>query len=398
MRPYRVAFIVVVLLVFPVLCLAQGIRAELLSGPYVIAPTTDGGTVCWQTTAAVPGAVRVKADANAPWTEIKEPNSVQFHAVRLSGLADGTIHQVEVLSGARKLGELTFRTVPKKADDFTFYAYGDTRTYPAAHREVASAMLAEAQRLKQFTFVVQTGDLAEVKDASGQDRTDVKATAEQFFAPAEPVLSRMPLVSVRGNHELFTDLFKKYFPAPPRPAASAGGDDYVLDYGSLRLIVLDKYAPKPAFEARMKWLEDRLAEAQDRWRVVTMHEPLYSSGYHGSAAQTRALMEPVLVAGKAHLMLCGHDHDYERTKPIQGIVHIVTGGGGAPLYGLDKDHTGDWSAKFVKTHNFLTVSVTPEKLSVRAFMPKAGSTDFEVFDSVEIPRISDWPHAAKAGK
>ena len=149
-----VAFVAAVLALSAV-CLAQGAPAELLSGPYVVGLSTDGGTVCWQTPADAPGAVRVKADANAAWTEVKEAKPVQFHAVKLSGLAAGTVHQVEVLADGRKLGELSFRTAPKKEDAFTFYVYGDTRTHPSAHRQVVGAMLAEAERLKQFTFVVQ---------------------------------------------------------------------------------------------------------------------------------------------------------------------------------------------------------------------------------------------------
>ena len=90
----------------------------------------------------------------------------------------------------------------------------------------------------------------------------------------------------------------------------------------------------------MKWVADRLAEANDRWKLVVLHEPTYSSGSHGSAKTTRGILEPIMVAGKVHAFLGGHDHDYERTKPIGGIVHFVTGGGGAPLYGLNPNQTG----------------------------------------------------------
>jgi predicted phosphodiesterase len=404
-KEHRVRKPPVVLTAFIVLassafCFAQGGQAGLLSGPYVVGLLTDGGTVCWQTTAPAPGAVRMKAESDANWVEVKEPKPAQFHAVKLSGLSPATVYQVEATSGGRKLGELTFRTAPAKEDTFTFYVYGDTRSHPDAHGQVVAAMMAEAARLKQYTFVVHTGDFAMQESKEFRQATvmaDEKVTADEFFAPAAPLLERMPLVPVRGNHELFQDLFSKYFPAPEHPVSSAGGDDYCFDYGSVRLIVLDKYAPRSAMDARMKWMSARLAEDNDRWRLVTIHEPIYSSGEHGSATQTRALLEPLLVAGKVHAVFAGHDHDYERTKPVQGIVHIVTGGGGAPLYDLTKEHTGDWSAKFVKTHNFVTVSVTPEKLTLTAFAPKDGGKDFAVLDSVEIPKVCAWPAAAPAG-
>ena len=370
---------------------AEKAEAELLSGPYVIALTTEGGTICWQTTEDVPGAVRFRAEKAADWTEIGEPKPAQFHAVKLTGLAPGTEHRVEVLSIGAKLAELAFQTAPKQADRFTFFVYGDTRTHADAHGRVAAALLAEATRLRQFTFVVHTGDLA-------QNGSNAEETARQFFGPAALLLARLPVVPVRGNHEEGTDLFKKYFPAPDLPRSSDEADDLCFDYGSARIIVLDQYVPARTGDARMKWLAEKLAEAKDRWRVVVFHEPVYSSGAHGPNVTFRELAEPVLVAGKVHLVVAGHDHDYERTKPLQGITHIVSGGGGAPLRGKRWDAGNEpWSAKFESVHNFLTVTVTPEKLTVTAFKPAEQGESFGLLDSVEIPRDCGWPEESRAG-
>jgi hypothetical protein len=37
---------------------------------------------------------------------------------------------------------------------------------------------------------------------------------------------------------------------------------------------------------------------------------------------------PLFERHGVQLVLAGHDHDYERTQPIQGVTYIVTGGGG----------------------------------------------------------------------
>jgi len=34
-------------------------------------------------------------------------------------------------------------------------------------------------------------------------------------------------------------------------------------------------------------------------------------------------------------VMSGHEHNYERTRPVNGIVYIVTGGGGSPLRTVD---------------------------------------------------------------
>jgi hypothetical protein len=370
---------------------AEKPAAGTLSGPYVIALTTDGGTVCWQTAKAAAGAARVKAEGAADWTELKEAKATRFHAVKLSGLAAGTEHQVEVLAGAggAKLGELAFRTAPKAAEAFTFFLYGDTRTNRAAHEQVIKALTAEVGRLKQHTFVLHTGDLA----SGGSDE---ESSAEQFFRPAAPLLARLPFVPVRGNHEGGTDLFPKYFPDPPRPEASGEADDLCFDYGSVRILVLDQYTRPKSDDGRMKWLAAKLAEAKDRWRFVTFHEPIYSTGSHGSEVGFRKKVEPVLTAGRVHAVFAGHDHNYERTKPIQGITHLTVGGGGAPLRGKGFDAGADWSVKFAVTIHFLTVAVTPEKLSFKVFGPSAKGEEFEPFDSFEIPKDCAWPGAKPA--
>jgi len=356
----------------------------LLSGPYVIDVTATAATVCWQTGDERAGEIRAGTVGGETVCTIMRRQPARFHAERLTGLVAATTYHVEVRDDSEALGELTFGTAPEEADAFTFFAYGDTRTHSDDHAAVAAAIEAEAQRRKQVTFLLHTGDFA----ASG---SDAEETAEQFFRPAAALLARMPLVPVRGNHENGTALYRKYF--PPQPSGSRGfeGDDRCIDYGSVRIVVLDKYAPPETLPARLKWLADRLAEAQDRWRIVSFHEPIYSSGKHRSATRFRAAVEPVLVAGKVHAVLAGHDHNYERTRPIKGITHFTAGGGGAPLREESSRGLGEWSVMFASRHHFLAIAVTAERMLVQAH-GRVGRTDrFEVFDSVEIPRACAWP-------
>jgi Calcineurin-like phosphoesterase len=396
--------IAVLLLLSPALLLlvapGEAGAAELLSGPYVIAPRTDGGTVCWQTVGAAPGGVRYRARGSRGWRVARGGNT-RFQAVTLKGLKPGTSYQVEVLSGAEKLGGLSFRTAPAKAESFTFYVYGDTRSNPGAHSMIATALAAEARRRKQLTFVVLTGDLA--RYGSGAEET-----AEQFFTPAAPVLQIMPVIPLRGNHECGTELFKKYFPRPARPEAIGNPDDYFVDWGSARVIILDQYGPARSSVPRMKWLAARLAEAGagKQWRFLGFHEPMYSSGSHGENTRWRDLALPTMREGRVHAVFCGHDHNYERIKPQYGITHFVTGGGGAPLRDIGSKPL-NYSAKFRAVHHFMTVEVTPTKLLIEAHALSPESGKFEVFDRVEIPADCQWatasaestsPHSSRESK
>lgn len=79
--------------------------------------------------------------------------------------------------------------------------------------------------------------------------------------------------------------------------------------------------------AQLEWLDAALDASTRRWRIVCGHHPIYSSGVHGPRPELREHLEPVLVRHQVDLYLAGHDHHYERTHPIDGVTHLVSGGG-----------------------------------------------------------------------
>jgi hypothetical protein len=63
------------------------------------------------------------------------------------------------------------------------------------------------------------------------------------------------------------------------------------------------------------------------------HHPRYSSGLHGDDPRMQALWAD-LAAAHADVVLSGHDHDYERFAPRNGIRELVVGTGGKSHYPL----------------------------------------------------------------
>jgi 4-amino-4-deoxy-L-arabinose transferase len=273
--------------------------------------------------------------------------------------------------------------------EFTFFAYGDTRSSPDGNAAVAGAILAEAERLKQFAFVLHSGDFAD----SGADSTAFK---RQFLKPAAAMMARLPFLAVRGNHDRnSTAILKKYLWMTGISWGPAGAWDYCFDYGSVRLVVLDQYDNIESGDPRAEWIEQKLAEAPDRWRLVAFHEPIYSTGPHEANLDFRRLVEPILVRGRVHAVFSGHGHAYERFRPINGVTHIVSGGDGAQLDATPGAHPAP-SVKYEPASNFLEVAVSPDKLEVRALKPSATGGTFEEFDRVEIKRDCGWPASIPA--
>ncbi len=83
--------------------------------------------------------------------------------------------------------------------------------------------------------------------------------------------------------------------------------------------------------------------------MITMHHARYSSGLeHGNDTSVRGLWK-VAYKHRTDVALAGHDHDYERFKPMdasghvrrkRGIASFVSGAGGKNLYRLGKHRRG----------------------------------------------------------
>lgn len=78
---------------------------------------------------------------------------------------------------------------------------------------------------------------------------------------------------------------------------------------------------------QLDWLDGALRSSTARWRIVCTHHPAYSSGVHGGSVEIRDAVEPILREARVDLVLAGHDHHYERSFPLHGITHVVSGGG-----------------------------------------------------------------------
>ena len=120
--------------------------------------------------------------------------------------------------------------------------------------------------------------------------------------------------------------------------------------------------------AQLEWLERSLGESRARMKIVFGHHPLYSSGEHGQDRDgtiMKEALEPMLVRHGVSAYFAGHDHHYERSEPINGITHIVTGAGGktSDRYHRDAPHP---RVHIEATNHVLLLDARPEGLGVRA--------------------------------
>jgi 3',5'-cyclic AMP phosphodiesterase CpdA len=232
-----------------------------------------------------------------------------------------------------------------------------------------------------FDFVILLGD-----NVYGSD-TPAEMTAK-FEAPYKPLLDAgVVFHAVLGNHDNPTERFYRPF--------NMGGERYytfrasnggvsTLAGGGVRFFALDTgYLDKP----QLDWLEKELSSSRSDWKVAFFHHPLYSSGRtHGSALESRAVLEPLFVKYGVSAAFSGHDHIYERVKPQKGgVVYWVTGGGGSLRTG-DLRATDMTAKGFDSDNHFVMVEITGDDLFFQA-ISRTGAT----IDSGVVHRVGQLP-------
>jgi hypothetical protein len=103
------------------------------------------------------------------------------------------------------------------------------------------------------------------------------------------------------------------------------------------------------------------------FRLALLHHPPYSSGPNAKDPPTpaiKALFPPVFTSSGIDLALSGHEHFYERTRPLDGVVYVVTGNGGTNLY--PRESTNSWTAVFDNTTwGYTLVEAQGRQMTVR---------------------------------
>lgn len=164
-----------------------------------------------------------------------------------------------------------------------------------------------------------------------------------------------------GNHDWRTaDLepYLEYFTLPGNERY------YTFTWGPVDFFALDSDPHEPdgvdADSVQAQWLKAALARSTAPWKVVYMHHPPYSSGWHGSE---RGMRWPMHAWG-ADVVMSGHDHHYERLAVDDGIF-IVNGLGGNPRrYELRQPLPGS-QVRFNESHGAMLAEATADHVDLQ---------------------------------
>lgn len=303
------------------------VRVHLLLGE-------DGAhevTVVWETTTTtVGGRVEVGVGSEAlAWTIPGVSylvGGVRVHVARLCGLTAASSWTFRAGSEAGWSEPGSFVTAPEAGVDepVRFAVMGDSRD----GEETFGALMAQMQA-QGVDFVVFTGDAVVSGNSWSQWSSWFDASPAGFLT--------LPMVFVPGNHEFNDQYWFALFPS------HTGVGHQNVDYGPVHLAAVNDTATTGnTMEAEALWLAADLAAATAPWPVAAWHKPAVSSCKpHGEDPETVEWFLPVAEAApNVRLVVNGHNHNYERSVPLRGgveesangVVHLVSGGAGAPLY------------------------------------------------------------------
>ena len=286
------------------------------------------------------------------------------HQAHLCDLEPGTTYSYQVGAEGHYSPVRTFTTAPdieaNPDTEVVFGVMGDTRDGYDIWEQLATAIGQRSPNLILFSGDAVTIGLTQFE-------------WEEFFGRAEELLSSVPIMFAHGNHEVNATPYYSQFAMP------GDQENFGFDYGHAHITVANDTPSDIAAltGSTVDFLAaDFEASKNARWKILMHHQPMWSASNHGSNLTLQQYWQPVVDQYHIDLVLNGHEHEFEITKPMVGqtpmptmdnaTVYVVAGGGGAELYGNGTDF---WTAYSEKTHNAGIVRVRRDQLTFEAYRP-----------------------------
>lgn len=321
---------------------------------------------------------------------VSENGAAVHHRLRFTDLQPDTAYAYRVKGAAGWSEWHQFRTAAAEARPFRFLYFGDTQN---SIREFGS--LAWRRALLQAgnpALMVHAGDLVGSRDDLVHDDEWGEWTANGGWA-----LATIPQLVAAGNHE-YVDVelphgeeSRKLAPHWPLtfalPANGAPGTEpttYATQWQGVRFVVLDGTSALDlgTRDAQTRWLDAQLAAPGAQWKVVVMHQPIYTCARPQDTEKLKEAWQPLFEKHGVDLVLQGHDHCYSRLTADagrdagakaraagghQGPVYMVSVAG-SKMYGLNDRSATQPDRVAEDSSLFQIVDVDGSTLRLRAYL------------------------------
>lgn len=264
-----------------------------------------------------------------------------------------------------------------------------------------------ADRNPNAALYISMGDLVDNGEQAYQWRT--------WLDSIKPLSARIPLAPTLGNHEMYTLDWKmrepraylNYFDVPSNGNTTFDRHYYSYDYGDVHYVVLDTQLYESnhednhdthhpdLYDEQVQWLRQDLASNTKKWTVVLMHRDPFQYAFDRPGTSRAAgfdeegvLFMPIFDEFNVDLVLSAHLHSYRNRGHVRnfdrdasGPLYILTGIAGDARRPNWQQHPLDvYVAPDREKNNYMTMTVTPNRLVVRAFLADGTQLDESVIE------------------
>ncbi|MFD8496541.1 discoidin domain-containing protein [Amycolatopsis sp. NPDC059657] len=296
------------------------------TGLTATATTTDSVTLGWTASADNVGVTEYEVlrdgavagtSASTSYTDTGLASGVEFgYTVRAKDAAGNVSAPSQVLKASTKPGGTGTVTIAIAGD--------------IANPELFSTHQKTAAQIAKINpqYVLTVGDNQYHKGTIAEYLAHYDKTWGKFKSITKPTT---------GNHEWDDQLrgYKEYFGAIAYPQ---GLPYYSYDIGDFHFVAMDS---NPIYggggSEQVTWLRQDLAKTTKSCVIGYWHHPRFNSGHAGDQKSIAPLWNE-LENVKADAVFTGHDHHYERTKPLDTSGHVTADGIRSVMVGIGGDH------------------------------------------------------------
>ena len=299
----------------------------------------------------------------------------------------------------------------------TAYLRGVPDVGSEMRRKVLNQIYEEVSR-GDIDFIVHTGDMVQNGTYHRQWEDFLIETAVE-----KPVMKLVPYYPTPGNHDRPNE---KVYGRHNYDAVFPNSRFYTKKFKDVIIIFLEsgvlfdqkgdfssltvqdslyrKYIVSGPDSKKPSWLEEQLASAQEKYKIILIHHPLFSYGKHSrdwdttwglNLKQKRKEITQLFKEYKVQLIIAGHEHYYEHnvlkfvSEGKDYNMHIlVTGGGGTPVRSLvslrkvnkwlERDMHDGYEVDMVnraEEYHYCIVSVSENGINIEVVSVEGGETE-----------------------
>lgn len=318
---------------------------KIVRGPYLQMGSSTGIVVRWRTDVAAVSKLTYGSSSSQKTQSVSRDVPTTEHEVSITGLTPNSVYYYGIqVNGTTYEGDsYYFKTAPPTGSKqkVRIWAMGDAGDGSPNQRAVRDSYLKRIQNdNRQTDAVLFLGDNAYAIGTDEEYQNNFFNIYQDYF------FKNNVIWAIPGNHEYYSGAQNRreiaYFQIFSQPQNGESGGvpsgsemNYSFDYGNVHVVALDsygieqdKYRLYDTLSPQVEWLKKDLAANRLPWTIVMFHHPPYTKNSHDSDTETelvriRENLNPILERYKVDVVLSGHSHLYERSRPMRGHTGLA---------------------------------------------------------------------------